>query len=455
MVFTFVLMAAATVRGESAAVSDTEVWNEGVGYYQQGDVTNALRVLRPLTASGEYKARAAEVVAKLEYERGNLEEAAAAAQVALLANPKDARSNRNFTRAVDKLPEVRETKRINEILKAAEGKDPGAMIQSATYEARELMKSAAGVSTNRADVQVALADRLSKRAEKLADVWIPVREVIAQSVTNEQQAATIIQQIEEAQAKTKKGAQQLSDLDSESYSSLALAEQDFNRFLKLTAMPPAAIHEGALAQSNAYNDVETVNSRPWQNEALDFTRAFRQKFPAWARQYEQQAQADTNREPFTAEAQAKISALATELEKVQLECVEKTIPPKQEEACGILELIAALLPKDKNGGGQSQQNQQQNPQQNQQNQDQQNQDQQNQDQKDQQQDLGDQKQDQDPNEQKDDKQEDESDAEDQESEEDKEVEAVLQKAQERNDEYEADKKARIRKAPLPPNERDW
>ena len=454
MVFSFVLAAAAMVRGESAAVSDTEVWNEGVGYYQQGDVTNALRVLRPLTASGEYKARAAEVVAKLEYERGNLEEAAAAAQVALLANPKDARANRNFTRAVDKLPEVRETKRINEILKAAEGKDPGAMIQSATYEARELMKSAAGVSTNRADVQVALADRLSKRAEKLADVWIPVREVIAQSVTNEQQAATIIQQIEEAQAKTKKGAQQLSDLDAESYSSLALAEQDFNRFLKLTAMPPAAIHEGALAQSNAYNDVETVNMRPWQNEALDFTRAFRQKFPAWARQYEQQAQADTNREPFTAEAQAKISALATELEKIQLECIEKTIPPKQEEACGILEEIAALLPKDKNGGGQSQQNQQQNPQQNQQNQDQQNQDQQ-QNQQDPQQDLGDQKQDQDPNEQKDEQQDEESDAEEQESEEDKEIEAVLQKAQERNDEHEADKKARMRKAPLPPNERDW
>ena len=453
MVFSFVLAAAAMVRGESAAVSDTEVWNEGVGYYQQGDVTNALRVLRPLTASGEYKARAAEVVAKLEYERGNLEEAAAAAQVALLANPKDARANRNFTRAVDKLPEVRETKRINEILKAAEGKDPGAMIQSATYEARELMKSAAGVSTNRADVQVALADRLSKRAEKLADVWIPVREVIAQSVTNEQQAATIIQQIEEAQTKTKKGAQQLSDLDAEAYSSLALAEQDFNRFLKLTAMPPAAIHEGAIAQSNAYNDVESVNSRPWQNEALDFTRSFRQKFPAWARQYEQQAQADTNREPFTAEAQAKISALATELEKLQLECCEKALPPQQQSACELLEQIAVLLPKDKGGNGQSQQNQQQSPQQNQQQKDQQNQDQQ--DQQDQQQDLGDQKQDQDPNEQKDEQQDAESDAEEQKSEEDKEVEAVLQKAQERNDEHEAEKKARIRKAPLPPNERDW
>ena len=34
-------------------------------------------------------------------------------------------------------------------------------------------------------------------------------------------------------------------------------------------------------------------------------------------------------------------------------------------------------------------------------------------------------------------------------------EALLKKAQERNDEHEADKKARMRKAPLPPNERDW
>ncbi|MBQ4471077.1 MAG: hypothetical protein II946_01995, partial [Kiritimatiellae bacterium] len=38
---------------------------------------------------------------------------------------------------------------------------------------------------------------------------------------------------------------------------------------------------------------------------------------------------------------------------------------------------------------------------------------------------------------------------------DKEIEAILRRAQERSDEHEADKKARIRKAPLPPNERDW
>jgi HSP20 family molecular chaperone IbpA len=38
---------------------------------------------------------------------------------------------------------------------------------------------------------------------------------------------------------------------------------------------------------------------------------------------------------------------------------------------------------------------------------------------------------------------------------DQELEAVLKIAQERNDEHEAEKKARMRKAPLPPNEKDW
>ena len=60
-------------------VTDGEVWNEGVEYFRNNDVTNALRVLRPLMLSKTHGARAAEVVAKLEYDRGNLEEAAGAA----------------------------------------------------------------------------------------------------------------------------------------------------------------------------------------------------------------------------------------------------------------------------------------------------------------------------------------------------------------------------------------
>ena len=343
----------------AAAVTDGEVWNEGVEFYRAGDVTNALRVLRPLMLSKTHGARAAEVVAKLEFDRGNLEEAAGAAQIALRAAPEDAKANRNFTRATDGLPQARETKRINAILKAAEGKDPGGMLLAATKEARQLMTEAGAYRTNAPARAVALADVFAKRAERLADTWIPVREVIAQSVTNEEMAATIVQQIEQAQAKTKTAAKEIGDLGDGGFAAMSDVEHDFTRFLKLTALPPAAIGEDLVAQSNAWMDVEDFNGRKWQQDALDYTRAFRSKFPAWAQAYEQQAQSDTNRPPFTKEAQAKISALATELEKLQIECCQKSLPPSQEKALGLIREIQELLPKDNQGGGQSQQNQQQ------------------------------------------------------------------------------------------------
>ena len=435
---------------EPSVQTDGEAWNEGVEYYRAGDVTNALRVLRPLLLSRTHGARAAEVVAKLEFEKGDLEEAANAAQIALRAAPDDAKANRNFTRATDRLPAEREKAHLESVLKAAQGKDPGALLLAATKDCRALMAESGTYRTNRAEKAVALADALSKRAERLADAWIPVRELIAQSVTNEEQAATISAQIDAARKKTKDSAQKLGDLDPEAYPLLSDAENDFTRFVKLTVMPPAAMDEDLVAQSNAWMDVEAFNGRAWQQDALDYTRAFRAKFPAWAQAYEQQAQSDTNKPPFTAEDQAKISALATELEKLQIECVDKLLPPSQERAVEIINEIRELLPKDNGGGGQSQQQQQKNDQQQNQQQQNQNQQQDQQNQQDQQQDENDSQDDQD-DQQKDDQEGDEGE----ESPEDQEVEAVLKKAQERSDEHEAEKKARMRKAPLPPNERDW
>ncbi|MBR3957781.1 MAG: hypothetical protein IKJ89_08030 [Kiritimatiellae bacterium] len=441
-------LAAFLLAATEPAMTDGEVWNEGVSFYRDGDVTNALKTLRPLLLSKTHGARAAEVIAKLEYEKGNLEEAANAAQIALRAAPEDAKANRNFTRATDRLPAIREEEHLKSVLKAAEGKDPGAMLLAATKDCRALMAESGAYRTNRAEKAVALADALSKRAERLSDSWIPVRELIAQSVTNEEQAATISAQIDAARKKTKDAAKRLSDLDAEAYPLLSDVEHDFTRFVKLTIMPPAAMDEDLVAQSNAWLDVEQFNGRSWQQDALDYTRAFRAKFPAWARAYEQQAQSDTNKPPFTAEDQAKVSALATELEKIQLGCIDKSLPPEQEKALEIINEIRELLPKDQNGGGQQQQKNDQNQQQNQQNQDQQ------QNQQDQQQQQQDQQQSEDENKDND-KDKDEPDEGDQQDSEDQEVEAVLKKAQERSDEHEAEKKARMRKAPLPPNERDW
>ncbi len=444
--------------------TDGEIWNEGVEQYDAGDVTNALRTLRPLMLSKSHGPRAAEVVAAITHRMAhtpeapdalkNLEESATAAQIALRAAPDDPRTNRNFTRATAGLAELRESKRMDEILKAAAGRDPGSILLESVREARKLMSESITYRDKPAEEAVAAADAMAARAEKLVDSWAPVRNAVAQSVTNAQQAATIQQQLDEARDSTAAAAKALGDMSDEAYPALADAEIDMTRFLKMTILPPAAMREDLVAQSNAWQDVEAFNGRDWQHDALDYTRAFRMKFPAWAREYEQRAQSDTNMPPFTAEAQAEISQLSTRLEKLQIECCEKPMPPSQEESIAIIQRILELLPPEKGGGGQQnqgQQNQQQNQdkqnqQQNQDKEQDQKQDQQDQDQQQDQQDQQQDQQDQQQEDQKDDSADDKTD---------KELETLLKKAQERNDEYEAEKKARMRKARLPPNTRDW
>lgn len=429
---TLVVLLTFMVEGASGQ-SDAEVWNEGVDYYRSGDVTNALRVLRPLMLTRSHGARAAEVVAKLELERGNNEEAANAAQIALRANPNDAKANRNYTRAVDGLAELRETRLINDVLAQHQGADPSVLMMGATKESRMLMDAIAGYRTNDAVKAVALADELSGRALELSNLWLPVKVAICQAVTNEEQAATIVAQVDQARERTRLAARQTADMEPEAYSTIADVEHDCTRFLKMTILPPEAIGEGMESQSNAWTNAERLNGRDWQQEALDYTRAFRAKFPAWARAYEQQAQNDTNSAPFTAEDQAKISAMATELEKLQMEGLESGDKSIQKRALDMIGEISDLMPKSKSNQPNAAQDG--TPQQN---------------------DQGDGRQNGEQEQQSEaaDKEDGEAQSAEQ-SEDDKEIEAILRKAQERSDEHEADKKARMRKSPLPPNERDW
>ena len=442
----------------NAALSDAEIWNAGVEAYRANNPTNALKLLRPLMLSREFGARASEVVAAINYKAAHsplestnaltrLEECARAAQIALRSSPKDERLNRNFTRATQDLAALRETKHINDIIAAANGQDPAALLDRAVDDARQILAEAATYQTNAAPRAVALADDLSRRTAQLTDMWYPVKNAIHQSVTNEQQAAIIEDQITTAQNHTRAAAEKFADMDEAAYGDIAAAEDDITRFNKMTAGAPQALARDIVAQSNAWQDVEMINSRPWQPEALDYTRRFRAAFPAFAKAYEQQAQADTNKPPFTAEAQAEISKLSTELEKKQMECVEKLLPPQQQECIAILARINELMPKDNKGGGSNNQNQSQNNQNQQQQQNNPNESPENNE--------NDQSQgDNNPQENKEQQNEDQE-GQGEQSPEEQEAEATLKKAQERTDEHEAEKKARMRKAVLPPNERDW
>ena len=443
---------------QPAPLSDAETWNAGVDAYRAGDMTNATALLRPLMLSKTHGARAAEVVAKIAYDAakagdesalGHLESAAAAAQVALRANPGDERLRRNFARAVEALPALRETRRINDIVAAAQNKDKGAMMLAARDEARSLLAECGSCRSLPAASAVAKADALCARATALADAWIPLKEVVAQSVTNQEDAAAMVAHIDAARAKTEAAAKALGDMEDGAYSPLSEVEQDFSRFHKMVAMPPDAIAQDLVAQSNAWMDAEAVNGNNWQQDALDYTQSFRMRFPMWAQQYEQAAQADTNRPPFTAEQQAEISSLSTQLEKLQLECVKEVLPPKQEEALEIIRRIIELMPPQQGGGqGQPQQNQDSGRHQQQQ---------QSQDGQQQQQDDGQDKEDlgEAPERQEEAPQEAKEAEESEKTPDDKEVEDLLKKAQERTDEHEEEKRRRMRRSVLPPNERDW
>lgn len=382
-------------------------WNEGVSHYESGDVTNALKVLRPLMLTKEYGPRAAEIVAKLELARGEIDEAAAAAQIALRARPKDERLKRNFARASANLSEFKANRHIEEVLKGAEGKDPSELLRASWYECRDLIVESGNLSTNDAARQVRLSGDLALRTEKLADAWIPVREAIIQSVTNETERATILPRLEKAKETTENAAVKLSDLETgDAYVKLGEVEEDFKAFVKLVAMPPMSIEEDYIAETNK-------NFK----DALDFTRAFRAKFPMWAKNYQAEAEANTNAAPFTVETQAKISGLATELEQLQMDQNEN------ERKIEIINEIRELMPKNP-GSGQGQGEGQGQDQAQAQGQDEgQGQDQ--------------------------------EEGQGQDEEGDSSIEAVLQKAEERTKEYE-DKKRRTgdRKA-LAPNERDW
>ena len=492
----FAHAAPAAEGDEGAPRTDSELWNEGVELYRAGNATNALEVLRPLMLSRTHGARAAEVVAKLELEAAakaatpadalkRREAAASAAQIALRSKPGDRRLNANFTRAVDGLDALRDARHVESVVEASKNADIVQMLRSGMVDTRRLVLEAAGVKTNEAAVAVAKADAMSASAARLSDVWIVAKakaaEAAAASAMQGQQAqlpgqpglsgqtqgaqqpgldpGEAIAVMERHRERTREAARLLGDMDDDARYVLADVEGAFTECYKGVVLPPAAIREDQVCQSNAWLDVAEECGRPWQKEALDYTGAFRARFDEWAKMYEQQAASNTNMPPFSAEAQDEIRKLSAQLEKLQAGCCKAPSPPDQEESLRIIARIIELLPPQNGGGGNSSSQGASGDQSKDNNGGDDKKENKNDASNDQDPGKGDDNKDQekpDDGDEKDDKKDEApGDDENQPTPEEKEIEAVLKKAQERNDEHEAQKRARARKARLPPNERDW
>ena len=448
-------------RGADVEEAETYRYNAGLAYVMAKDSEKAVQALRPLLLSKKNGARAGELLGKLLMERAKadgaedpaqkvkaLTEAAAGFQRALRDDPKDARRNRNFTRAVWPLPEAREAAHIAAVMKEHGQTPPDQLMGTMLAEQRALIESAYGMFTNDAPALVRTAEALAKRQDKQADLWIPLKQHMLQAVTNQQQQAQFAQQVELARDSMKGAAEALRDILPEAVSEVAQPEALVYNFWKAVAMPPALIDEDIICQSNAIKKLEAryLMNRDTQPVGLQLTQMFRERFPEWAQQYQQQAQADTNMPPFTAEDQKKIEELAEHAEKLQQEILDAKTPAQdrpalKEQALADLYEIRALLPKNPK----QQQNQQQQNQQEQQQQEQQEQKQEEQEQNQDEQQQEEQQQEEQPQPQEEEKKEETP----------KDVQELLRRALEREKEHDDEQKKRMQKLPMLPSEQDW
>ncbi|MEI6424860.1 MAG: hypothetical protein WCP55_21775 [Lentisphaerota bacterium] len=437
-------------RGADKEEADSYRFNAAYSYYQAKNADKCLETLRPLMTSKKNAVRAGELLGKLQMEQAkvkgaedpaakfeSLKDAATGFQQALRENAKDERCCRNYTRAVWPLPEAREGAHISKVLKEHEKTAPDQLLGTLLKEQRALIEETYSIFTNDAPELIRLAESLATRQDKQADLWIPLKQQVMKSVTNQQQQAQVVQQVELTRDMMKGSAEALRDLLPESVGEVAQSEPSIYNFWKAVASPPNLVDENIICQSNAIKKLEAryLMGRETQPEALQLTKLFSQRFPEWAKQYEEQAKSNTNMPPFKVEDQAKIKELAIHTEKLQAEILDtKTAeidrPGLKQQALKNLLEIRELLPKNPNGS-QGQQQQQQQQQQEQKKQDQQQpQDEQKQEQKQEQQE---QKKEEAP----------------------KDVQELLRRALEREKERENEKKERMNRLPMSPSERDW
>ncbi len=439
-------------RGADRDESDTYRYNAACAYWQAKDKENAILQLRSLLTSKTYGARAGELLGKILLENSKsemadkpasgiagLEEAASAFQRALRDTPQDERRQRNLTRALDPLPQARENAHIAKVLEQNGQTPADALMDRMLQEQRAIAEASSTLFTNDAPALIAQAENLARRQKELSDLWIPLKQQMLQAVTNQQQQAFFANQIELTRDSMKGTAAALQDLLPESVSEAERLETSVYPFWQAAAMPPSLLDEDILCQSNAVRSVGArhLKDRDTQNEALALTGLFRQRFPQWAQQYQQQAQSDTNMPPFTAEDQAKIEEIAEHTEKLQQEIIERKPAESekralQEQALKNLLEVRDLLPKNPKQNQQQEQQQQQNQQQEKQEQKQ---------------------QEQQPEPEK--EQEQKEQPEEQKPEQPQDAQETLRRALEREKEHEQDKKERMRKIPIAPGERDW
>ena len=426
-------------QGAEAGQQAQFAFNEALALREAGDLPGALERARLAVEDRDFTARAATLegtllmtqapqatnaVARLTLR----EEAIRAFTRALQAEPTEA-ARRNLARALEGLETLRFAARRERALAAAQGQQLGAQIPTLLTRQRALAKAAPEVfALRKPEVRLAQGEQLAADVRAQADRWFPVLEALPQVVTNATLCAELLRQGEAARDALDAAAAQYEALEGDAQP-LVQGEPFVYDLWKTFADPPALNAESIAVQTNALVSLSPYQpGREDEAEVLALTQRFRLLFPQWAEEQLRAQAASTNEVAFTEADRDLIARTADAI-------VPLLAPPVASEAkrevMEKLLLIREHLPKQ---GGQSP-NAQSQPQQQPNEQPQQ--------------------QPQDSPQEPPKQQENEAQAQEQSRKaEAEDLQALLQKAEDRNREHEKEK-ARLRRAATPPSARDW
>jgi len=353
---------AAAAFSAAAQGADTETaaawrYNAALALFKAGKTDDAAAILRSLTYARTIGPRAAELLGSAALEQSRAIKAEAGADVRVTHLETAASALQTALRDTPDLPDARENAHIESVLKAHPQPQPDVLLETLFREQRALLDEIPAAFTNDAPRLIAVAEALGARQEQAGDLLIPLKRVLLESgaITNDQQRATVAALFETTRDTLRNSTRKLRDIDPSALQDVARIEPFAYGLWTQLAAPPALVGEAITTQSNALTSASQRLLRPPQPESLTLTRHFRERFPEWADQLQQQAQADTNAPTLTPEARAEIEQLAEETEGLQTEALRaQNSKSYQNQALATLIRIRDLLPKNKSSGSSGQ-----------------------------------------------------------------------------------------------------
>lgn len=493
------------LKGASDEAQQDFRFNAAVSLFKAEKYSDAADILKDLFQKGksgqtEYaKAlgaalyRSADIPKEADYSKISdrarlLHESGEAFKDAVRSAPDNSQSRKNLAVILDKLPAAEEQAKTAELMAKFEQVPAQQIADQMLQTQRKIVSEIPVAFTNESPSQIKTLEIIAETEKKNADLWIPLKGKLLNSMAQQQnkdpkiqqQLAAFEQLVEATRAQMKDSSAALRDLDTAGYNSAAVSENNIYQFWKSIAAFESILQEDIRRQTNAINMVSreklqnqttTKPANAEQDEALNLTDLFAKRFaesiPETGETPPPDSKAEIGKDKkdpgvsqpekqlITAETRKTILNLASQASTAQKSASSfistnnfTSSLLEQKKAHSLLKEIEKLLPKNKTSNQQDQQEnkdkkeQQQKDQKEQQN----NQQEQNQPQQQQQEEQKKEQQVEEKNAQQE-KNKDELSAE--------QLKKLLEKAAQRESEHEAKKRERNRSIPMSPIDRDW